>query len=83
MGSTINENSPRGELRRSRQSMLHMRWGLVALSGLLAVALLANGAVVIGGIIAVRAVVRTAMLFRWHRDREALRRQFTGNRPRG
>lgn len=82
MGSTINENRPRGELRRSTQSMFHMQWGLVGLSGLLAVALLANGSVLIGGIIGVMAIVRTVMLLRWH-HREAFRRQFTGNQPRG
>ena len=61
--------------------MMHMQWGLVGLSGLLAVVLLASGVVVIGGIIGVMAVVRTVMLFRWHRDREAFGRRFTGNEP--
>jgi len=81
MASTMNENNPMGELRRSRQSMLRMHWGLVGLSGLLAVVLLASGSVVIGGIIGVMAVVRTVMLFRWHQDHKAVGRQFTSNEP--
>jgi hypothetical protein len=81
MASTMSENNPTGELRRSRQSMLRMHWGLVGLSGLLAVVLLASGSVVIGGIIGVMAVVRTVMLFRWHQAHKALGRQFTGNAP--
>jgi len=65
------------------QSMFHMQWGLVGLSGLLAVALLANGSVLIGGIIGVMAVFRTVMLLRWHHHREAFRRRSSGNQPRG
>lgn len=55
------------EVRRSRQSMLRMRWVLVALSSVLAVALIASGAVVIGGIIAAMAIVRAVMITRWQR----------------
>lgn len=78
MANELNENERMAEWRRSRQSTLRMHWGLVGLSGLLAVVLLVNGTVVIGGIIGVMAVVRTVMLVRSHRDREAHRRQFTG-----
>ncbi len=82
MGTTMNANSLGSELRRSRRSMVRMQWGLVGLSGLLAVALLADGAVVIGGLIGVMAIVRTTMIVRGHRAREAFRRQLTAGQPR-
>ena len=62
------------QMRQSRQSMLRWRWVMVALGGLLAAALLANGSVVIGGILAVMVVMRIVMITRvqrmW-REREA------------
>jgi hypothetical protein len=64
---TMNEQRSIDEVRRSRQSMLRVRWVLVALSAVLAVALIANGAVVIGGIIAAMAIVRAVMITRWQR----------------
>ena len=47
--------------------MLRMRWVLVALSAVLAVALIASGAVLIGGIIAGMAIARAVMITRWQR----------------
>lgn len=63
----MNDTSRMEELRRSRNSMLRMRWVLVGLSAVLAVALIASGALVIGVIIGVMAVVRTVMILRWQR----------------
>lgn len=57
--------------RRSMQSMLRFRWALTALSGVLAVVLLATGSVLIGGIIGVMAVTRTVMLLQWQRRMSA------------
>ncbi len=48
--------------------MWRMRWVLVGLSALLAVVLVASGAVLIGAIIGVMAVVRTVMIVRWERQ---------------
>lgn len=82
MGNAMDDINPKDELRRSRKSTWHMQWVLVGLSGLLAVALLASGVVVIGGIIGVMAIVRAAMLARWQRDSETIGQRFRGNPPR-
>lgn len=63
------------ELRQSRKSMWRTRWLLVALSALLAVILLMSGAVIIGAIIGVMALVRTVMLVEWQRTGGTLGRQ--------
>jgi hypothetical protein len=65
-------------MHRFRASMLRWRWVMAALGGLLAVALLANGSVVIGGVLAVLVVMRIVMLTRVQRfwkEREAERRR--------
>ncbi len=74
----MNDTSRMDDLRRSRSSMLRMRWALVGLSAVLAVVLIVSGAVVIGVLIGVMAVVRTVMIVRWQRFGHPL-----GNRPRG
>jgi Na+-driven multidrug efflux pump len=79
----MHANSTAGEHRRPLRSMVHARWGLVALSALLAVVLVLSGAVVIGGIIAAMAIVRAGMLLRWQRERRAFRRPYAGARPGG
>jgi hypothetical protein len=62
------------EQRRAQQRrVMGLRWVLVALSGILAVALVAAGAVVIGVVIGVMAVVRTVMLLQWRRRAAAFR----------
>jgi Flp pilus assembly protein TadB len=63
---------------RSMQSMLRFRWALTALSLVLAVVLLARGAVLIGGIIGVMAVTRTVMLLQWQRRSRERRERFAG-----
>jgi hypothetical protein len=45
--------------------MRRMRWALVGLSALLAVVLIASGAVIIGAIVAVIVVVRTVMILQY------------------
>jgi hypothetical protein len=77
----MNETGPIDEFRRSRKSMLRMRWVLVGLSTVLAVALIASGAVLIGVIIGVMAVVRVVMIARWQRGGSPLRQRYRGNPP--
>ena len=66
-GGAMSDGGPVDKFRRSRNSMWRMRWLLVGLSGLLAVALIASGAVVIGVIIGVMAVLRGVLIMRWQR----------------
>jgi hypothetical protein len=54
-------------MRRSRASMLRLRWVMVALGGLLAAALLAKGSYVIGGTLAVLLVARIVLITRMQR----------------
>jgi hypothetical protein len=77
----MKETRPIDELRRSRKSMLRMRWLLVGLSTILAVALIASGAVVIGVIIGVMAVARAVMISRWQRVGSPLGQRYRGNPP--
>jgi len=77
----MNETGPIDELRRSRNSMLRMRWVLVGLSTVLAVALIASGAVLIGVIIGVMAIVRAVMIARWQHVGSPLRQRYRGNPP--
>jgi uncharacterized membrane protein len=79
----MNETGPMDELRRSRKSVWRMRWLLVGLSALLAVALIASGAVFIGVIIGVMAAVRAVMILRVQRYGDTFRRRYRGNPPRG
>jgi hypothetical protein len=61
--------------RRSRQSIMRWRWVMIGLGGLLALALLANGNYLIGGILAALLVARLVMIARMQRiwnEREAL-----------
>jgi hypothetical protein len=74
-------SGPVGEFRRSRKSIWRMRWLLVGLSGLLAAALIASGAVVIGVIIGVMAVVRGVLIVRWQRP-GSFRQGYGPNPPR-
>jgi hypothetical protein len=55
-----------------------MRWVLVALSAVLAIALLASGNVVIGAIIAAMVAVRTVMLATFVRRRREFASRFPG-----
>jgi hypothetical protein len=62
------------QMRRSRQSMFKWRWVMLGLGALLAVALLASGSYLIGGILAVLVVARLVMFTRMQRmwkEREA------------
>jgi hypothetical protein len=77
----MSERGPIDELRRSRMSIWRMRWLLVGLSGLLAAALIASGAVVIGVIIGVTAVVRAVLIMRWQRH-GSFGQRYGGNPPR-
>ena len=63
---------------RSMQSMLRFRWALTALSAVLAVVLLASGAVLIGAIIGVMAVTRTVMMLQWQRRGREVRQGYAG-----
>jgi len=63
------------QMRRSRQSMFKWRWVMLGLGALLAVALLASGSYLIGGILAVLVVARLVMFTRMQRmwkQREAM-----------
>jgi hypothetical protein len=53
--------------RRSRESMLRIRWVLVGLGGVLSIALVANGSVLIGALIGAMAITRAVMLVKWSR----------------
>ena len=62
------------------QSMLRFRWALTALSAVLAVVLLASGAVLIGAIIGVMAVTRTVMMLQWQRRGRELRQGYASRK---
>lgn len=70
----MNETQWREGLNRSRTSMRRMRWALVGLSALLAVVLIASGAVIIGAIVAVIVVVRTIMILQYQPGGARIRR---------
>ena len=55
------------QLRKTRRSMLRWRWVMVALGAALAAALLANGSLVIGGLLAALVGVRIVLLARMQR----------------
>jgi hypothetical protein len=74
----MQNNGRQNNARRSMQSMLRFRWALTALSAVLAVVLLASGAVLIGAIIGVMAVTRTVMLLQWQRRGRELRQGYAG-----
>lgn len=78
----MNETGPIDEFRRSRTSMWRVRWLLVGLSAVLAVALIATGAVLIGAIIGVMAIVRAVMIAQWQRGGHRVRQRYGGNPPR-
>ena len=59
--------------------MLGLRVVVVALALVLAVVLLANGSVLIGGLIGAIAVVRATMLLEWWRRRRQYRGRFPGS----
>ena len=80
-GGATGERGPIDEFRRSRNSVWRMRWALVGLSGLLAAALIASGAVVIGIIIGVMAAVRAVLIMRFQRQQFPLRQRYRGNPP--
>jgi len=61
------------------RSLLPLRWVLTALVGCLAIALLANGSIVIGGLLAVIAVVRVVLLAQVTQRRK----RWAGYRGRG
>jgi hypothetical protein len=71
----MNDIAPMNEVQRSRKSMWRMRWLLVGLSALLAVVLIASGAVLIGALIGVMAAVRTVMILQWQRQRGRLHQE--------
>jgi hypothetical protein len=77
----MNDPGRMEQLHRSRQSMWRMRWVLVGLSAVLAVVLIASGAVVIGVIIGVMAGVRAVMIFRWQRPGAQFGRGPRGSAP--
>ncbi|MFN8026615.1 MAG: hypothetical protein U0W40_09780 [Acidimicrobiia bacterium] len=64
-------------IRSSRRTMLRWRWVMVGLGGLLAAALLANGNLVIGGILAALLVARVVMLTKMQRLWKARDAAFT------
>jgi hypothetical protein len=59
--------------RQARQRMMTFRWVLTGLSALLAVILIASGAVLIGAVIGAMAVVRTVMFLQWRHHTQAFR----------
>jgi hypothetical protein len=61
------------ERRRARQRMMTFRWVLTGLSAVLAVALVASGAVVVGAVIGAMAFVRAVMLLQWRHRMQAFR----------
>jgi hypothetical protein len=78
----MSETGPMGGLGRSRKSWWRLRWLLVGLSALLAVVLVASGAVLIGVIIGLMAVVRAVMIVRWQRYGAMLRQRYRGDPQR-
>jgi hypothetical protein len=67
----------------SMESFMKWRWALLGLSVLLAVVLIANGNVLIGGLIGVMAVVRITMFSKMSRRRAELRAQYPGRFGQG
>jgi inner membrane protein involved in colicin E2 resistance len=61
------------ERRRNRQRMMIFRWVLVGLSAVLALVLIASGAVVVGAVIGAMAVVRTVMFLQWRHHARGFR----------
>ena len=65
------------------ESFMKWRWVLLGLSVLLAVVLIANGNVLIGGLIGVMAVVRITMFSKMSKRRAELRAQYPGRFGQG
>jgi len=63
----MNEAGTYEEFRRARKTMWRTRWALVGLGAVLAVVLLLSGAVVIGAIVGVMAIVRAVLILQWQR----------------
>ena len=61
------------ERRRARQRMMTLRWVLIGLSAVLAVVLIASGAVLIGALIGAMAIVRTVMFLQLRHRRQSFR----------
>jgi Flp pilus assembly protein TadB len=55
------------EFRRGRRNMWRTRWLLVGLGAVLAVVLVLSGAVIIGAVVGLMAVVRAALMLQWQR----------------
>jgi CHAD domain-containing protein len=68
-------------LHRARKNMRRTRWVLVALGALLAVVLMLSGAVIIGAIIGVMAVVRAVLILQWQRQAPWPRGPYRGQVP--
>ena len=77
----MNEPGALEDLRRARQSMWRTRWVLVGLSAVLAMVLVLSGAVVIGAIIGVMAIVRAVMIVRWRQHTPWLGQRYRGAPP--
>lgn len=65
------------QIRSARRATLRWRWVVVGLGGLLALALLANGSLLIGGMLTVLLVARIVMLTRVQRLWKARDAAFT------
>ena len=63
-------------LRRARKNVWRTRWLLVGLGAVLAVVLVLSGAVVVGAIIGVMAVVRAVLLVQWQQHAPGRNQQF-------
>ena len=72
-----------GDRQRSMQNIWRIRWVLMALSFVLAVALIASGAVFIGVLLAAVAGVRLTMMLMWRRRRRELGRRRRGEGTNG
>jgi hypothetical protein len=81
-GNAMSETGLPGGLSRSRKSWWRLRWLLVSLSAVLAILLVASGAVLIGVIIGLMAVVRAVMIVRWQRFGATLRARSGGGPQR-
>ena len=64
----------------SMRTMYRIRWVLIGLSFLLAVALLLSGALVIGGLLMLLAVTRTVMFLKWQERRRHVQARFAARR---
>jgi hypothetical protein len=65
----------------SMRTMYRIRWVLIGLSFLLALALLLSGAIVIGALLMLLAVTRTVMFLKWQERRRSIQARWSGERP--